>query len=227
MKILAIDHTRAHPSQWVLRLDDGTACVLDEATIVAEQLAVGDELSQADLDRIRSASAERGLLDAAMRFLGTRPRSRAEVRRRLQRPRQGKPAPDPEAVERVLDRLATLGLLSDRGFAEFWVENRDQFSPRSARAMRQELALRGVDRETLDATVDSGLDEERALTAARQRLRSLTGLDYPAFASRLNGFLLRRGFGYGVTRDTVRALWQEAHGDLPEDANEEPEVGDQ
>lgn len=227
MKIIAIHQPKKPLLHWTLQLDDGSTMELAESTLVAHQLAVGDELTESDLTELQTASDEYILLDAALHFLAARPRSRQEVRRRLLRPRLGKRPPDPATVDRVLERLSELEYLSDREFAGFWVENRDQFSPRSARAMRHELAQRGVDRETLDATLDSDLDAERAMRAARQRLRSVAGLDYQAFARRLSGFLLRRGFGYDVARETVRALWLESHGGVPDDVAGAPRVEDE
>jgi regulatory protein len=120
-------------------------------------------------------------------------------------------------VDRILDRLQQLELLDDRQFADFWIENRERFSPRSARALGQELRQHGVARETVDEVSDPDRDEERALAAGRQRLRSVAALDYQAFRARLGGFLLRRGFSYGVVRVAVRTLWQESRGAAPED----------
>ena len=222
MKITALEPQAHHTGRWNVALDGAFAFGLDEAVLVSEGLAVGDELTPSDVERIQGREAERKLLDAAIRFLTPRPRSRAEVRRRLLRPHPKRPTPAPDAVERMLDRLEQLGLLSDRDFADFWIENRERFSPRSARALSQELRQRGVDRETVDAVADPERDDERALAAGRQKLRSLAGADYETFRNRLGSFLLRRGFSYGVARSATRLLWEEAHGSAP-DADGEAE----
>ena len=213
MQITALEPQARHADRWNLSFDGSFAFALDGTVVVREGLAVGQELSPAEVERLRGASAEEDLASAALRFLAPRPRSRAEVRQRLLRPRPKRPAPDHATVERVLDRLEALGLLNDRGFAEFWVENRERFSPRSARALGVELRQRGVDRETVEATANPDRDAERALTAGRQKLRVWTGLDYQTFRDRMGPFLLRRGFSYAVARAAVRQLWQESGGD--------------
>lgn len=220
MKITALEPQARHSGRWNVSLDGAFAFGLDEAVVVSEALAVGDELTAADVERIQGREAERKLLDAAVRFLTPRPRSRAEVRRRLLRPHPKRSTPTPDAVERILDRLEQLGLLSDRDFADFWVENRERFSPRSARALSQELRQRGVDRETVDSVADPERDEERALAAGRQKLRSLAGADYETFRSRLGSFLMRRGFSYGIARSALRQLWEESHGSAPDEDGE-------
>ena len=217
MRITALEPQARHPGRWNVSLDGHFAFGVTEAIILSEGLTVGQELTDEDVARIQAHEAEQKLLDAAMRFLAPRPRSRMEVRRRLLRPHPKRPTPSPEAVERILQRLEQLGFLNDRDFAGFWVENRERFSPRAARALGQELRQRGVDRETAEDVTEPERDEERALTAGRQRLRALVGLDYETFRARLGPFLQRRGFSYGVARAVVRQLWEETQGAAPTD----------
>jgi regulatory protein len=212
LTITALEPQERRPDRYNLFIDGAFALGLDEATVVAEGFYVGKALTSAELADLKSRVAEQGLFDAALRFLAVRPRSRAEVRRRLLTPRPKKPAPGPAEVERVLDRLAERSLLDDGDFAAFWVENRERFSPRSARALGQELRQRGVSRETVEAVSQPERDAERALEAGRQRLRAMAGTDYQTFRTRMGQFLQRRGFSYGVARDAVRALWTESGG---------------
>jgi regulatory protein len=92
------------------------------------------------------------VLDAAARYLEARPRSVAEVRRRLTT--AGYRAP---LVEAAIARLGELGYLDDEAFARSWVESRDRARPRGEHALRRELRLKGID----DATVRRVLDERR------------------------------------------------------------------
>ena len=224
-KITAIEPQAHHPDRYNISLDGRFAFGLDGAVIIAEGLTIGRELTGDDVARLRVADDERKLLDAALHFLAPRPRSRVEMRRRLLTPRRYRALPSAEAVDRVLDRLEQMGLLDDREFAGFWVENRERFSPRSSRALGQELRQRGVSRETVDAVSDPDRDEERALAAARQRLRTVANADYETFRTRLGQFLLRRGFSYTVARDAVRQLWEEIHGEDTADTEDMDDAG--
>jgi regulatory protein len=116
-------------------------------------------------------------------------------------------------VERILDRLELLELLDDRQFADFWVENRERFNPRGARALAQELRQRGVAGETIEQVSRPEDDEGRALAAGRRRLHAFSNLSYQDFRVRLGQFLLRRGFDYDVIQRAIRQLWEEV-GDL-------------
>jgi regulatory protein len=228
MKITSLEPQERHPDRYNMHLDGKFALALDAGIVLSEGLHVGDELSRADLERIQSSEEERRLFDAALHFLAPRPRSRVEVRRRLLTPRPNRPAPSAEMVERVLTRLEASEILNDHAFADFWVQNRERFSPRSARALGQELRQRGVDRETVDAVSAPDRDEERALAAGRQKLRMFAAIDYEEFRTKLGQFLLRRGFGYGTARAVVRQLWDETHGEGAGDAGDEDDgFGDQ
>ncbi len=67
-----------------------------------------------------------------------------------------------------------------------------------------------------------GATRSAPLDAARQRAaRGMASLDYDAFRNRLGSFLLRRGFSYGIVRDTVHAVWEELHGATPDEAEDE------
>lgn len=208
--ISALRQDERRPQRYHLDLDDGRILTLDEALVAAERLMPGLALDESAIARLRAEEEERALIERAARYLAARPRSRMETRRRLLRPAPGKPAPSAEAVERALARMEEFGYLDDAAFAGYWTEQRDRFSPRSARAIQQELRQRGVDAETAAASALPDEDEERAVAAGRKRLRALASADERDFALRMGGFLQRRGFGYGVTRSAIRRLWEEA-----------------
>jgi len=118
----------------------------------------------------------------------------------------------PEIIDAALARLDRLDFVNDHSFAEFWIGTREQFSPRGARALKNELRMKGVDREVVNELVDDEQDGERALRAGRKKamlLVNIPDMDYATFRNRLGSFLQRRGFGYEVTTRTVRALWKE------------------
>jgi SOS response regulatory protein OraA/RecX len=100
------------------------------------------------LERHASETAPEAVLNAAARFLEARSRSVEEVRRHL-----NAAAFPPPLVERAIARLVELGMLDDRAFGRAWVESRDRARPRGEAALRRELSLKGLDRETIAAVL--------------------------------------------------------------------------
>lgn len=191
-------------------LDGRYAFSLDQDVALA--LRIGEpvplSLQAALLDRDGVQQA----LDAALAFLGHRPRSEQEIRRRLARAEV--PA---EVAERVVARLREHGLVDDQAFARYWLEQRQTFRPRGARLLRAELRQKGVDAKTAGAVSDT-LEEtadEDAYRAARKKAQQLAsqGCDQRTFRERLGQFLARRGFGWEVISPAVGRLWQEVSGE--------------
>jgi regulatory protein len=206
MKITAIETQVRRKDRRSIFIDGTFMVALKEDQVLEFGLFVGREVSQAEIEQWRAADEFQQTLDHALNFLTFRPRSREEVRRNL----YGRRLPA-ALIDRVLAKLEDMRVLSDQQFAEFWVENREQFNPRGARALSAELRQKGVDRETIEAIIAPERDEERALAAAQKKLRGLANADYPTFRKQLGGFLLRRGFSYGVSGAVVRQLWEQMH----------------
>lgn len=115
----------------------------------------------------------------------------------------------PEIAEQVLDRLAAVGLINDAAFAEAWVESRQRRRHLSRPALRRELQVKGVDRDQIDAaleTVDFGDELAAARDLARRRHATMAGLPYPVRYRRLAGVLGRRGFGSAIVTQVLREV---------------------
>lgn len=217
MKITALEQQATHPERMNVFVDGHFLMGVSATVVLKLELAVEQELLPAQLEELQYEEALQHAVERAYGYLSYRPRSREEVRQYLRR----KQTP-PDVIGAALERLDHLNLINDRSFATFWVENREQFSPRGARALKNELRMKGVEREVVEDIVDDEQDEERASRAGRKKALSLvqiSTMDFPTFRTRLGSFLQRRGFGYGVATRTVRALWQE----LRPEADEEDE----
>jgi len=141
-------------------------------------------------------------LDAALSYLGPRQRSVWEVRQRLRR--RGL---DPDLIERTIAWLLERKFIDDDAFAGFWIEDRESFKPRGKRLLQQELRLRGVGPEIVATHLESLDEEDSAIRAARRKAQSLSGADYRTFATRIGGFLQRRGFSYDIIKTVTHRLW--------------------
>lgn len=171
------------------------------------------------------------MLAAALRFIEVRPRSVAEVRRRLTQ--AGYPV---ALVDAALARLADLGILDDRAFTAAWVESRDRARPRGERALRRELALKGVDREVVDAALaerrpERGTERDpEAVAAARLLDRHAAALARIADArvrrQRAYALLARNGFDPDVASEALRELDRPLEGGSGPGAGERLRVAD-
>ena len=171
---------------------------------VKEGLQVEQELSDSQVQNLVDADRHQRCLNAAIRYLGYRPRSESEVRQRLQRK-----GFDTDCIEKALTRLKEQGLVDDAAFARFWTDNRESFSPRSRWLTRLELQRKGLDSGTIEAVISEVDDEQAAYRAALVKARRLPASDYQLFRRRLGEYLKRRGFGYEIIKETIEKIWQE------------------
>ena len=215
MRITALEPQMNNLDRINLFVDGRFLMGVNTVIVLQMGLRLEQELSPEQLELLHSEEVEQRAVDRALNYLSYRPRSREEVRRYLRR----KETP-PEIIETALARLDRLDFVNDRTFAGFWIESREHFSPRGARALKNELRMKGVERDVVDELVNDEQDEERALRAGRKKAMSLvntSNIDYATFRNRLGPFLQRRGFAYQVVTKTVRELWKE----LKEEPEEE------
>jgi regulatory protein len=171
------------------------------AAIKAAHLKVGQELDDADIARLQKQDEIERVYERALNFLSYRPRSEAEVRRNL----RGKDVEN-QVIESVVERLTQAGLLDDREFARYWVENRAQFKPRGARALRQELREKGIPDAVVTETLESFDEEDAARRVAQTGARRMARLEPRDFRRKLSAYMVRRGFSYAVIKPLVEEM---------------------
>ena len=147
-------------------------------------------------------------LGRALNMLARRPRAEGEIRERLLK---GDFAP--ETADRAIARLKEQGLVDDAKFAKLWTSYRVRNSPRSARAIRAELAQKGVARDLAETAVESLDDDRAARRAAGKFARRLSRDDFHKFHRRLRDHLLRRGFAIPAARRAAFQAWEDGGAD--------------
>ena len=140
---------------------------------------------------------------AALRLLGYRGRSEAEVRRRLS------PRYDSQVIDRVIAALTQQDYLDDATFARQWRSSRERRRPRGQRLLRQELLGKGVSEETIREALEDFDGPGNAYRAGHSLAMRLAREGFTQFRQRLWSLLQRRGFDGGVITETVQTLWQE------------------
>jgi len=153
------------------------------------------------------------VLAAGLRFLEARSRSVAEVRRRLTSAGYRS-----ELVEGAITQLIDFGVLDDEQFARLWIESRDRARPRGERALRQELALKGVDRALVDELLEerrgehgdeTSVDAEAAERVLMRHARTLARVADPRVRrQRAYALLARSGFDSETATRAIRASFE-------------------
>jgi regulatory protein len=141
-------------------------------------------------------------LELAYRYLNRRDRTEGEIRRHL----AGKGV-EPDAVEDAIGTLRDRGYVDDARYARLFAEDKRALEEWGAERIRGTLALRGIDRDLIEAAVaaDGGTAAEmkRALEILRRR--------FPApprerrDRDRALAVLLRKGYDAELALDALTA----------------------
>lgn len=202
--VTAITAQKRNPQRVSIYLDGEFAFGL--ARIVAAWLSVGEVLEEERIQALQRDDELEVAYQQALHFISYRVRTTQEVSRKLTEKGFSE-----STVSQTVDRLRENHLLDDAQFAQLWVENRANFSPRSLRVLAYELRQKGVAEEDIQGALPEAEDEEAlAYQAAQRQARRYQGLDRTEFRNRLGAFLARRGFGYGTIAPVVDRLWQES-----------------
>ena len=146
--------------------------------------------------------------ETALRLLGYRTRSRAELAAAL----AGKGVPE-DIAESVLDRYTEVGLINDTALADTLVRDRHTQRGDVGPALAADLRKRGVS----DATAAEALaqitpedEASRALALARRKLATTATLPPETRRRRTHDYLARRGYSPSAAhRAITQALAEE------------------
>ncbi len=186
------------------------------ALIHALWLRVGQTLTDEDIESLKASDTLEKARQRAVAFIAYRPRSEKEVRQRLRRA-----GATDELIEEIIAGLRAAALLDDESFSRSWVESRMQHAPRSRRMLAWELRQKGIDPQTIDASLEGVSDSEAAYLAARQRWPRVAAVR-PAWQRRrrLGEYLARNGFAYDTIEEAIERVEREMA--AGQEADQEP-----
>lgn len=176
-------------------LDDKFGFGIDLDNFVLLHLKVNQELSQQEVEEIVKKAEFQKNLDKLLMFATLRPRSEKEVKDYLKRKKIH------ESLHKELfEKLIQFKLVNDEEFTRWWVEQRQTFSPKSLRVLKQELRIKGISKEIVENTLSNILvDEEKiARGLIDKKMYKWKNLDEKTKKIKMSQYLSGKGFGWNV-----------------------------
>lgn len=187
-----------------LFLDGEFAFSLDEDTFAAAHLHEDDELEPWQVEQLRKQSDTRRALDKAMDYLSLRDHASGELYQKLCRKF------DAHSAAYAVARAGELGLLDDAGFARRRAAEMLR-KRKSRREILNDLAAKGIDRDTAAEAVESLYDEaEEGEDPEMASVQALLERQYAAKLAvgkrdQVAAALARRGFSHAIIREALAA----------------------
>jgi regulatory protein len=201
-KITALKIQTKNPQRVNIYLDGEFAFGLSK--IVATWLQVGQDLDDEKISSLLEKDQHEAVYQRALKYISYRERSERELRSYL-----GKLELSEQVIEAVLDRLVRADLINDQRFALMWVENRNEFRPRSQRALAIELHQHGISDITIDEVLAEVDEESNAYRAAMKQAKKYSGLEWIEFRNKIYTYLARHGYNYEIITSTITKVWEE------------------
>jgi len=204
-EITAIEPQKRKKDRFNIFLDGEFAFGLDLEAVAGNNLKIGQNLSQEEIEKLVLENEVGKILDRVLRFLSYRQRSEKEIGDYLKRRETG-----PKVVKIIFEKLEKYGYINDLEFAKAWVESRNRSRPKGNIVLRLELYKKGIDREIIDEILENNksLQAELAKKAAEKKIRRFSRLPYKDFFKKMTAYLLSRGFDWQTTKSTVDSLWE-------------------
>jgi regulatory protein len=200
-RISAIEPLEADPNLRRVRVNGKARVTLRSTDIDLLRLHIGVEWTDALVRRVDAAMAKLKCHAMAMRLLGKRDFSQAELVARLE-----KHGHSMATAKDVAGELARNGWIDDARRAESILRATIRSRPASKRLLMDRMISRGIDSKRANATVaTSGAESEidSAVALAKQKLRLLASSDPATAKRRVSGLLVRRGFEEDVVTQAL------------------------
>jgi len=181
-------------------LDDKFGFGLDLENFMKLHLKVDQELTGDEIQQIVKTAEFQKTLDRILAFGMLRPRSEREFKDWMKRKKVH------ESMETDLfNKLKHFELLDDGKFAKWWVDQRTQFRKKSKKVIKQELQIKGIDREIIEEVLaESQIDEPKLiLEVLNKRAYRWEKLPEKERRQKITEYLLRNGFDWGEIETAI------------------------
>jgi len=208
MKIISINESGKRKKTVTLSTDRDEALRVDRAFVSDHALRDGMEVADDLWDSWLSEWRRRRAMDAALKYLGYRSRTRAQMEEYL----AGKDFPA-DIIAYAVEKLIGYGYLDDGRYAREYMEAKLRDRPLGRVRIKMALRERGIADETIeDILAGYGEDEEldQAIACMRKQIRQRKGKSPEIRKKQCYASLARRGFNWEIIQRAWNAVEQEA-----------------
>ncbi len=182
-------------------LDDKFGFGIDLDNFVLLHLKVDQELTDKEIEEIVRKAEFQKTFDKLLRFAMVRPRSEKEINDYFRR-KEVHESLHPD----LLKKLKHLNLLNDLEFAKWWVDQRQNFKPKSKRVLQMELRQKGIDKEIVDEVLGSTIIDEgkMAKELLEKKMYKWKGQEPRAAKQKMAQYLAGKGFSWDVIEKVAK-----------------------
>ena len=169
---------------------------------VGAWLSVGQKIDEIKSRSLISADEKERALQYALRFIGYKQRTEAEVIKKLEHLEFPS-----EIINNIMNELKEKRYVDDKEFASQWIESRGESKPRSKRYFQFELRKKGIPGEIIDVALENAPDDlVSAIRLGKTYLIRYSAINDDEFRKKMTGVFSRRAFPYSIVKDALDEL---------------------
>ncbi len=193
-KITAIKEQVKRTDRYSIYVDSKYRFSLSEAEVARLGIFQDQELTEQELEKLKTDAVQDKALDRSLRYIAIRARSQFEITDYLKRKGY-----DREIVLTIVSKLNELNLIDDEAFARQWVEWRQMGRPRSRRQLQTELFKKRVDRQVIEDVL-AEVEPETELQQLKDLIERKSRLSQYQDRQKLMAYLARQGYPYDLIK---------------------------
>lgn len=206
--ITNIEQQKRNKNRFNIYLDKEFAFGISEDVVLNERLSVGKELDDVYIKTVLEAEEKQKCFNDAVNLLSFRPRSEHELRIRLR-----KKGYEDNWIDASLEKLRNYKYVDDQQFARMYTLDRINIKKLGQRAIKQELRMKGINKEIIDDVVEDLCEEDKELEQAieliEKKVRNLSSKeDYYKQRQKLLQHLVRKGYSFDIAGRAVGEVWK-------------------
>lgn len=170
--------------------------------IFLKKIKTGQDLSPADVQKLKKSKLDKNILDSAIRYISSRPHSEKEIVNYLKRKNQSS-----TETKKIISKLKSMSLINDIDFTKWLVALR-QKSGKGSRMIKFELVQKGVSKEIISEAFASTVSDEsivfQALDKKLKKMR-MNNVDEAEIQTRnkILRYLVSKGFDYETSSKAI------------------------
>ncbi len=194
-KIIEIKPQVRNPQRKTLIFDDGSVFGISEDVFISHKFEIGSEISEDLFNETINDELKSKVYNSALRLLGYRMRSCAEMKRRLLE--KNYPI---NIIEETIDRLLNIKYLNDKEFAEAFAHDKVKSKKIGPLALRREFTPHGIESELLEKTIKR-IYEQYPISDLIKQLLDKKQIQFgmkleQKVKKRIQDLLIRKGFSW-------------------------------
>ena len=204
-KIIEIKPQVRDPQRKTLVFDDGSVFGISEDVFISNKFEIGLEMSEDSFTKLVGDELKVKVYNSALRLLGYRMRSCAEMKQRL----AVKKYPN-NIIEEVVDKLLKIGYLNDTEFANAFAHDKVKSKKIGPIALRIELRPHKIESNIIEETINKIYDKYPISDLIKKLLDKKkvqfgTKLDQKS-KKRIHDLLGRKGFSWNEISEVFTEL---------------------